>query len=423
MLFSKSRTVFVAFAALSLLLGGGKNGFSAEDQPAFDAISTDIQAAVKALEYPDEVGQDFVKMLKDWKCIEWTQKLSQTKRDLEEKKITVDQVAQVEEEVAKELFQTIGKEIACDDDLLKYFDLAKVISKRKANSVGYSQVYSMVGHSLGLFVKVICALEPPNDPLPSKKRHLDCFILLSNGKEIIADFACNSLSKSFVFKEEFAENGIYWEAKDKSLLGIHSRIQVSDDKGLAAMVYYWRGSEIKNTKIGKDVISYLTKSIELNAKFTLAYTMRANVYARSGDTSAALADISKALALDPNSAEVYCSRGFMHFYASRFTDAHRDFEKALSINPNCTGAYYGRGAAYTIEGKYAEAIAAFNNVLELDPQNASGYCGRGRAEILLGKLGEAKKDLLKVVELEPELKEIVMAISDYYSLDIFPSVL
>ena len=87
-------------------------GFSGEDQPAFDAIAKDIQAGVKALEYPDEVGQDLVKMVKNWKCVEWKQKLSQAKQDLEAKKITADQAAQVEEEVAKELFQTIGKEIA-----------------------------------------------------------------------------------------------------------------------------------------------------------------------------------------------------------------------------------------------------------------------------------------------------------------------
>ena len=107
-------------------------GFSAESQPAFDSIAKDIQAAVKALEYPDEVGQNLVKMVKDWKCVEWKQKLSQAKQDLEAKKITADQAAQVEEQVAKELFQTIGKEFVCDNGIDKYFDLARL--RRKMHS-------------------------------------------------------------------------------------------------------------------------------------------------------------------------------------------------------------------------------------------------------------------------------------------------
>ena len=56
------RTFFNFFVALLLLTGSSKNGFSAEEQPAFDVIAKDVQTAVKALEYPDEVGQDLVKI-------------------------------------------------------------------------------------------------------------------------------------------------------------------------------------------------------------------------------------------------------------------------------------------------------------------------------------------------------------------------
>jgi tetratricopeptide (TPR) repeat protein len=243
------------------------------------------------------------------------------------------------------------------------------------------------------------------------------------GKSVMVDLACNSLSKPFVLKEEFTEDGDYWEAKDKNLLGIHSRIQVWDNKGLASVVHLYRGLEIKKPEKTKDALSFFAKAIDLNPKYTLAYVNRGLAYSRLGQHAAALADASKAVELDPKSSEAYCCRGYAYFFAEKITDALPEFDKSLSINPKHVHAYYGRGAAYSKSGQYAEAMADFDKSIEIDPKFANGYYGRGRTEISLGKLDEAKKDLLKAVELEPEMKEHIKAISDHYSLDIFPPVL
>lgn len=418
-MFSRNRLFFI-FVALFLFTGSSKNVFSAEDQPAFDTIAKDIQAAVKTLEYPDQVGQDLVNLVKDWKCVAWEQKLSQAKQDLEAKKITADQAAEIENDVAKELFQQIGKEIASDDDPLRYFPLAKVLQDKKANTVGYCQVYSIVGNAIGLSIKCIYSFEPSNEPLPSKKRHLNCCLDLSNGKSAVADFSCNLFSKPFILKEEFTEEGNYWEAKDKNLLGIHSRIQVWDNKGLASIVYLYRGMEIRKPEQAKDALTNFAKAVELNPKYTLAYVNRGLAYSRLRQHDEALADAAKAIELDPKSPEAYSCRGFAYFSADKITDATAAFDKSLSLNPKYVHAYYGRGMAYAKSGQYPEALADFDKTIELDPKYANGYYGRGRVEIYSGKLEEAKKDLLKAVELEPEMKDNIKALSDYYSLDLFP---
>ena len=258
MTFLKSTGFTVCVLAFSLVFGSG--GFAEEAPSAFDAIAKDIQTAVKALEYPEEVGQDLVKMVQGWKCVEWKQKLSQAKQDLTEKKISTDQAAQIEEAVAKELFEQIGKEIAYDDDLYKFVLLDnKVLSQKKATSPGFAQLYSIVGNAVGLSMKIVYAFEPPGEVLPSKKRHLNCCVDLGDGRSIMIDHACGVISKPFVMHDEFTEDGNYCEAKGKEIPGIHGRIQIWENSALASIIYLYRGQQIKAPEQTKDALACFAK--------------------------------------------------------------------------------------------------------------------------------------------------------------------
>ena len=396
----KPQAIAVLIVVFSVFFGS--NGFSAESQPAFDSIAKDIQAAVKALEYPDEVGQNLVKMVQDWKCVEWKQKLSQAKQDLEAKKITADQAAQIEEEVAKELFEKIGKEIASDEEADKYFDLAKVIEEKKLNSPGFSQLFSILGNSVGLSIKVVYSFEPRNEPRPSRKRHLNCCIDLCDGKEIVVDLGCNLFSKPFVFKKEFTEDGNYWEAKDKNLLGIHSRIQIWDGNGPLAAIHKFRGEEEVNAKKYAKALAHFTKAVELNPKYANAFVGRGMTYSQQGEHAAALVDMAKAIELDPKSSEVYCCRGYAYFCAEKLTEALSDYNKSIELNPNFPMAYMQRASLYGRMGKYAEALADSTKAIELDPKSAEAYYVRGLANLYKINYPEALLDFDKAIEIDPK---------------------
>jgi len=88
------KTYVAVLVVLLILLGSCGRGFSfagALDKGAsaasseFGAIAMEIRQTVKELGYPDDVGQDLVKMISGWNCDIWKQKISQAKHEFQQK--------------------------------------------------------------------------------------------------------------------------------------------------------------------------------------------------------------------------------------------------------------------------------------------------------------------------------------------------
>jgi len=405
---------FSTQAVALLILGfGTSNEFAPcsvtdDEQSAFGAIANGIQAAAKAMEYSETVGQNLAKLAQDWKCVEWKQKLGQARQDLEAKTITVDQAAEIEEQVARGLFEAIGKTIAVENDeekkeTEKLFDLAKVLERKKSSSFGYSQLFSIYGKSLGLSVEFIYSFQPPSDPLPAKRRHVNCGVALSNGKMIVADFPCIFLSKPFVFNDEFKEDGNYWAVKDTTdLLGIHGRVQRWDHQCLLAAIYSYRGEEAYNARKYAEALPHLNKAIALNPKYAMSYVGRGIVHSLLGETAAANDDMTKAVELDPKSPETYFARGYALMRAGKTTEAIADFDKALHLNPKFPMAYLCRSTSNSKLGKYAEAFSDTAKAIEIDPKNPKAYSQRASLHLGQNKYVDVLADAEKAIELDPK---------------------
>jgi tetratricopeptide (TPR) repeat protein len=82
--------------------------------------------------------------------------------------------------------------------------------------------------------------------------------------------------------------------------------------------------------------------------------------------------ITKALELDPKSAQAYLSRGVGNYYLPPAFGggpelAVQDFQKAIVLNPKLAEAHLWLGIALRRTGKNAEARAALARSLELNP--------------------------------------------------------
>ena len=82
--------------------------------------------------------------------------------------------------------------------------------------------------------------------------------------------------------------------------------------------------------------------------------------------------ITKALELDPKSAQAYLSRGVGNYYLPPAfgggpEPAVQDFQKAIVLNPKLAEAHLWLGIALRRAGKNAEARAAMARSLELNP--------------------------------------------------------
>ena len=179
----------------------------------------------------------------------------------------------------------------------------------------------------------------------------------------------------------------------------------------------------------------VTKS---DTSLSVLHYYRGDAFVKKGDAEAAIADLTRALELDPeNSADAFASRGLAYFkqgdYDSAIADLSReeiaddigavylrgcayheteqhdlaiaDFNKVIETESDFPGAHYRRGAAYTEKGDYARAVADLSKALELSPDNVMAYTLRGYALSMQGKHRIGLADLNQALRLDPDNKE------------------
>ncbi len=86
----------------------------------------------------------------------------------------------------------------------------------------------------------------------------------------------------------------------------------------------------------------------------------------------ALADLNRAIELDPADALDIASRGETYRRMERYEEALADFSRAIELNPGYTSAIASRGQVYQAMQRYEEALVLATSLYD-DP--AAGLCG------------------------------------------------
>lgn len=421
-------------------------------------LSKQIKDNVKGLEYSDKVAEDFAKMVMSWRdtqgrqvLVIWKKKLNQAKQEHKQGKISKEQIAKVEEEIARDLGQKMREDISIGGEVL--FDLVGVVKYKKANCFGSSNLIYVIGNSVGLPVKAINVVEIM-DGVIVPVGHIASIIFLSDDRMIMVDLVIGDfISRPFIIEEEFTKVGNYWELIDKdNPLGIHRRIQMLDKSGIVACRYTTKGNIYSDLGKFPRAISEHNKAIELNPKDVLVYNNRGSVYIKLGEFAKALSDFNRAIELDPKCAKAYFNRGTAYDECEQVKKAIAEYTKAIELNPNFPEAYCNRGNCFSRLGEDKIAIIDYTKAIKLDPKLAEAHFGRGNcfsrsdqnklaivdytkaieldpkliqaynnravAYAYLGKFEEAKEDLLKVVKLNPALNEHVKNVSDEFKLNL-----
>ena len=159
---------------------------------------------------------------------------------------------------------------------------------------------------------------------------------------------------------------------------------------------------------------------------TTALDNRGSVKARLGDVKGALADLDRAIELDPSNARAVSNRGEARLMAGDLDGAIADGEHFLSMAPNdpqapavrrslanlksrrdatpgSAAAFIEEGFGATTRRDFPAAIAALTKAIELDPTIARAWDGRGYARAQSGDMVNAVKDFDRAIELEPDV--------------------
>jgi tetratricopeptide (TPR) repeat protein len=146
-------------------------------------------------------------------------------------------------------------------------------------------------------------------------------------------------------------------------------------------------------------IADLDKAISLNPDYAEAYNSRGLTYRALKDYQKAIADYDKAIALNPKLALAYTNRGIIYHALKEYPKAIADFDKAIEINANHTYAYNSRGNTYAELKEHAKAIADYTKAIEINSEYANAYYNRGNTYAELKDFPRAVMDYRKAADL------------------------
>ncbi len=128
---------------------------------------------------------------------------------------------------------------------------------------------------------------------------------------------------------------------------------------------------------------------------------RANAHLARGDHAAALAEVERALELDPDDAIAWTSRGVILGDRGDLADAIVAFGRAIELDPESVQTLRNRATAYRDHGNALAAANDIDRAIELDPNDARVWVIRSLILKDLEKLELARESLDRAIALDP----------------------
>lgn len=169
------------------------------------------------------------------------------------------------------------------------------------------------------------------------------------------------------------------------------------DPALTAQEWFERGDQADDVE---EKIRCFSESIRLQPDFAEAYAFRGQAR-ESVDRDGALEDMTRAIELEPGSANRYNSRGEYLNHLGDYTGAIRDLDEAIRLDPGFAIAYNNRGDAHRENGDLEAALQDFTRAIELAPDLFLFYLNR--ANIFRDKrdFQAALDDCNQAIQLQP----------------------
>ncbi|WP_309740963.1 tetratricopeptide repeat-containing serine protease family protein, partial [Chamaesiphon sp. OTE_20_metabat_361] len=154
----------------------------------------------------------------------------------------------------------------------------------------------------------------------------------------------------------------------------------------------------------RGILADMNRAIQLNPNLADTYYIRGIAKSKLDDSQGALADYNRAIQLNPNDADAYTNRGVLK--DDKLNDSQgalADYNRAIQLNPNYALAYYNRGVLKDDKLNDSRgALADFNRAIQLNPNDDRAYNNRGILKV--DKLNDSQgalADFNRAIQLNP----------------------
>jgi tetratricopeptide (TPR) repeat protein len=165
----------------------------------------------------------------------------------------------------------------------------------------------------------------------------------------------------------------------------------------ASLAHWNRGKLYQDDGKFEKALPDATRYLELDPGLK-AIAWRAHLHRALGKHEEAVADYGVAIGLRSGDASLYADRAASYQALRRFEPAIADLTKALQLDPSAT-RLHDRAQAHFDQKSYAKAIEDCNAAIMLDAEYDSCFQLRGDAQLQQGNLDAALADATKAIEL------------------------
>lgn len=155
-----------------------------------------------------------------------------------------------------------------------------------------------------------------------------------------------------------------------------------------------------------DLLIILSRLLNLDPlNYPSMYSKRGQVYYIQKQYSAAIKELEKAIAINPDYADAYCVLGSVYADLKKNTEALEKYRQAALRDPDFYKPYFLRATLLRKQGKYDESLKDFNKAVSLNPKNSYSYFNRGIIYYLMGNYEKSVEEYSKAIylkELVPE---------------------
>jgi tetratricopeptide (TPR) repeat protein len=173
---------------------------------------------------------------------------------------------------------------------------------------------------------------------------------------------------------------------------------------------YFAGTTDRNA-VWKDDYALWSDTVKKSPDASLPHYNLGTILLSMGKDEEAMAELKKALALNPKNPKIYHNMGVMFYKRDMFDEAMKYYESALKLHLDSPEIHKDYGLALWREGLLDEAAGHFEEAVRLNPRDAKAHFNLGRIYLKKGLKDMAQKELKEALDIEPgygQAKELLM---------------
>lgn len=167
-----------------------------------------------------------------------------------------------------------------------------------------------------------------------------------------------------------------------------------------AMKYFSNSQEYYNDKKFDKAIAEINKALEIEPNNASSLMHRGNVYFAMKEYEKALIDYNWTIVYNNKSSAGYFNRANTYYALKNFDSAFADINQSIQLNSNYAPAFNVRGNIYSQFREYAKAIEDYTTSLKISPNSMSTYYNRALSYKFAGLYKNACDDLNTAISMD-----------------------